>query len=297
MRKILLILFLAHLASCSTVDPNNAEFYGKVRSVEEQTPIPVEIARQIQQITEGGAVVYQNDFLKLNDKTQLDAVRCLESENCILKLSHEYSEELFVGPTIDADPTQAAGRLPAQQQNQQGQKGIEIDSQGPLMNSYAIDKRGPLGFGKGSGGAKGNTITYIVKKGDTLMEIAFAKYADYLKWRTVYRDNKSKISSPKRMQIGTNLRLNNYKPVNIRKEGKPYRIKKSDTLKSISRKLYGNEAYWKQIWRNNPELIKNPRKIYHGFTLYYEDLDKAPEAENRMPAKEENKQKVINDNK
>jgi hypothetical protein len=272
------------------VDPNNSEFYGKVRSVEDQTPIPVEIARQIQQITEGGAVVYQNDFLKLDGQTQLDAVRCLESENCILKLSHEYSEELFVGPSKTKSSSDSQ-RMPAEGENE-SIEGIEIESQGPLMNSYAVDKRGPLNYSKGAG-AKGNTITYIVKKGDTLMEIAFEKYADYLKWRTIYRDNKNKIVSPKKMQIGTNLRLNNYKPVKIRREGKPYLIKKSDTLKSISKKLYGDEGRWKEIWKNNPELIKNPKKIYYGFTLYYEDQDKVSDLEIREPAKE----KEVNDNK
>ena len=309
MKKLIAAILITFVAGCSTVDPNNAEFYGKVKSVENQAPIPVEIARQIQAITETGAVVYQNDFLKLDDRTKSNALRCLESETCILKLSHDSSEEYITGAVgseilkdiVITNPSlqleidgKKLGADKKQKVRKIGSVGLEIESSGGPLMSQRSTKAGPLRYKKARVGLSGNSITYIVKKGDTLMEIAFEKYADYLKWRNIYKDNKSKISSPKRMQIGTNLIINNYRPISIRKVGSPYLIKKSDTLKSISKKLYGSESHWQKIWRNNPELIRNPSKIYHGFTLYYEDLkEDFTELDVRTPAQE----KEVNDNK
>jgi hypothetical protein len=42
-----------------------------------------------------------------------------------------------------------------------------------------------------------------------------------------------------------------------------------DTLGKISKRVYGTVERWKEIWKNNEKLIKDPNKIYAGFTLYY----------------------------
>lgn len=47
--------------------------------------------------------------------------------------------------------------------------------------------------------------SYTVQKGDTLSEIAKKYYGDANKWRTIYNANKSKISDPKKLKVGTKL--------------------------------------------------------------------------------------------
>lgn len=262
-----------------------ADFQGQVVPVVNESPVPVEIARQIQEITEGGAVVRTNDFLTFDNEMQKKAQTCIEDDSCILKLKHNFSADIFTKdqmPEVSKKSKNIDGAKAVAGTQNKKSKGFTA---GPLSNRGLAGQlgQGPLGAGSRASMKGGSTVTYVVRKGDTLMEIAFDKYADFLKWRKIYRENRKKIVKPKLMQIGTKLAINNYKPVSISKKGKPYLIKKSDTLKSISLKLYGDEDKWKTIWKNNPELIRNPRKIYHGFTLYYEDVDSGS-YQDRVPA-------------
>lgn len=119
-------------------------------------------------------------------------------------------------------------------------------------------------------GSSGGRKTYIVKRGDTLMEIAFAHYGDYLKWKDIYRLNRNKMQSPETMPVGIELILEDTPDISITRNGNPYVIKPGDTLKTIAKKVYGTTAQWQKIWQNNPELIKNPKQLYYGFTLYYQ---------------------------
>ena len=54
----------------------------------------------------------------------------------------------------------------------------------------------------------------------------------------------------------------------ISSDGNPYLIKSGDTLGKISNTTYGTIKYWKNIWNNNKPLIKDPNKIFAGFTIY-----------------------------
>lgn len=111
---------------------------------------------------------------------------------------------------------------------------------------------------------------YAVKPGDTLMKIAFEKYGDLTRWREIYNRNKTKIDNINKLSSGTVLTIEGIEYVVVHKDGRPYLIRRYDTLVKISNKLYGTSAKWKYLWHHNPELIKNPNKIYAGFTLYYE---------------------------
>ncbi len=57
--------------------------------------------------------------------------------------------------------------------------------------------------------------------------------------------------------------------VTIERNGERYLIKRGDTLGTISGDVYGTRAKWKKLWENNRQLIKDPNKIYAGFSLYY----------------------------
>ena len=51
------------------------------------------------------------------------------------------------------------------------------------------------------------------------------------------------------------------------KELRFYVVKRGDTLSSIARKVYGKASLYKKIYEANPDLIKNPNKIYIGMKL------------------------------
>lgn len=116
----------------------------------------------------------------------------------------------------------------------------------------------------------GSTETYTVKKGDTLMRVAFETTGDMLRWREIYEMNRGTIQNPHDVPPGTQISVPAGQRPFVTQNGEPYRIKRGDTLGRISNKVYGTSSKWKRLWNNNPELIKNPNQIYAGFTLYYE---------------------------
>ncbi len=132
-----------------------------------------------------------------------------------------------------------------------GRRGVAADG------SYMVQKAGP---GRGQ---------YRVGSGDTLMKIAFEKYGDITKWREIYELNKGAIAQFNTIYPGMVLTLGKEEFIVVERNGKPYLIRRNDTLISISNILYGNISDWKLLYENNRQLIKNPDKIYAGFKLYY----------------------------
>jgi nucleoid-associated protein YgaU len=115
----------------------------------------------------------------------------------------------------------------------------------------------------------GSQMQYTVEKGDTLMMIAFKIYGDYSKWREIANLNQNKLIQGQIAPIGTSLTY--YAPSEAfswNPEGNPYLVKNGDTLGGISTDTYGTMKFWKNIWDNNKPLIKNPNRIYAGFTIY-----------------------------
>lgn len=129
----------------------------------------------------------------------------------------------------------------------------------------------------------GKVQNYTVQPGDTLMKIAFAKYGDIFRWRDIYNDNRSLLRDYNKIEIGSLLVLNGVEFVVIEKNGEPYLIRRGDTLGKISNKLYGTRDKWRALWQNNRQLIKNPNRIYAGFTLYYQPASAMKNVEVREP--------------
>ncbi len=106
---------------------------------------------------------------------------------------------------------------------------------------------------------------YTVEKNETLMMVAFKIYGDYSMWRKISAQN----GGVKMIKEGTVLKYE--RPLEVftwAPEGNKYLIKNGDTLGSISDTSYGTVKYWKDIWNNNKPLIKNPNKIFAGFTIF-----------------------------
>ncbi|MDC0253906.1 LysM peptidoglycan-binding domain-containing protein [Bacteriovoracales bacterium] len=114
----------------------------------------------------------------------------------------------------------------------------------------------------------GNIAQYKVKKGETLMLIAFKVYGDYGKWKSIAEQNPQ--LKVKGIRAGMSLKYDmptqefSWQPV-----GLAHLIKSGETLGKISKNKYGTSKKWKNIWNNNKPLIKNPNLIFAGFTIYY----------------------------
>jgi nucleoid-associated protein YgaU len=116
----------------------------------------------------------------------------------------------------------------------------------------------------------GSTKQYTVKNNETLMIIAFKIYGDYERWKDIANQNREALRGSTSVKAG--MVLNYMAPAEEfiwNPEGNPYLIRTGDTLAGISKEVYATERKWKLIWDNNRPLIKNPNRIFAGFTIYY----------------------------
>jgi nucleoid-associated protein YgaU len=118
----------------------------------------------------------------------------------------------------------------------------------------------------------GEQKQYVVQKNETLMLIAFKLYGDYGKWKNLVNQNPGLVREGNIVKAGTVL---NYQAPASEfvwsPTGNPYLIKNGDTLGTISKDVYQTVSKWKLLWENNRPMIKDPNKIFAGFTLYYVD--------------------------
>ncbi|MCO4794031.1 MAG: LysM peptidoglycan-binding domain-containing protein [Bacteriovoracaceae bacterium] len=118
----------------------------------------------------------------------------------------------------------------------------------------------PISIDSGSNGQ------YTVKKGDTLMWIAFKIYGDYSKWQNISNANGG-IST---IRTGQVLSYNEPAEKFVwQPNGLPHTVVGGETLGTISNDKYGTSARWKSIFDNNQPMIQDANLIFAGFTLYY----------------------------
>ncbi len=137
----------------------------------------------------------------------------------------------------------------------------------PVISSAAPVGSVTLGEGEGE---------YIVQKNETLMMIAFKLYGDYNLWRDLSRKN---AGAMKNGVIPAGAKLKYTLPSQTFEwspQGNPYLIRTGDTLGGISGSVYGTKKKWKSIWENNRPLIKDPNRIFAGFTIYWLEQGKVP---------------------
>jgi nucleoid-associated protein YgaU len=121
-----------------------------------------------------------------------------------------------------------------------------------------------------SSALSGELSRYEVQANETLMMIAFKIYGDYGRWKEIANQNQDVLKGS--ILIRTGMKLRYYAPAeefNWNPQGNPYLLKTGDTLGGISKEVYSTVRKWKLIWENNRPLIKDPNKIYAGFTIYY----------------------------
>ncbi len=148
-----------------------------------------------------------------------------------------------------------------------GQKSVKQDTDAvppPMADAASTEFQSASLGGPGAEGAK----SYKIRRGDTLMKIAYSELGDLSRWKELYQNNKAKISDPNSIPVGVVIALVGVSPA-ATPEGEKYLIKHGDTLGKISAQLYGTPARWKEIYEHNRQLIHDPNKIFAGFSLYY----------------------------
>jgi nucleoid-associated protein YgaU len=127
----------------------------------------------------------------------------------------------------------------------------------------------------------GEMKTYTVKKNETLMLIAFKLYGDYERWKELATHNRTSLKGNTNLAAGMKLQyLAPAEEFVWNPQGIPYLIRTGDTLGGISKQVYTTEKKWKLIWDNNRPLIKNPNRIFAGFTIHY--LENGREVANQL---------------
>lgn len=121
---------------------------------------------------------------------------------------------------------------------------------------------------------------YIVKKGDSLWNIAVSEYSDGYKWTELAKANN--LKNPGSIEIGQKLvlpKIENTKIAAIDQAEKgeqaitgEYKVIKGDSLWNISVRAYGDGYQWTKIWQTNKSKIINPNGLEIGMTLMIPSL-------------------------
>lgn len=140
-----------------------------------------------------------------------------------------------------------------------------ISTAEPLVEESSLENVSPVITSEA-----GMMKQYTVAKNETLMMIAFKLYGDYAKWKELAGQNREKLKGGTTLLPG--MVLDYIAPAEEfvwNPQGNPYLIKTGDNLGSISKEVYETTKKWKLLWENNRPLIKDPNKIFAGFTIYY----------------------------
>ena len=112
--------------------------------------------------------------------------------------------------------------------------------------------------------------SYVIKDGDTMSSIAQSWFGDAKKWDLIAKANP--LVDPTKMQVGQKLNL----PPKDAKRAQPklaagsreYTVRPGDTLITIARALYGDDAQWKKIYEANKSKIgSDPDDLREGIKL------------------------------
>ena len=115
--------------------------------------------------------------------------------------------------------------------------------------------------------------TYQAPKNETLMLVAFKIYGNYHWWHALYKLNKKSLRRKTYLTKGQKILFKKpKKKFEWEVYGKPYLIKRNDTLVRISFKEYETGKYWRHIWYNNRPVIQNPNIVFRGFTIYLPEI-------------------------
>lgn len=179
------------------------------------------------------------------------------------------ADEAVAGTSTDAGDDLSLEEVGAPTDSAAADSGSEyVADAGAATEAPAVDE------GSGTMAASTDTsgigdATYTVQSNETLMLIAFKLYGDYGRWKEIASLNQDKLNGSTLISSGMQLRYNTQGAnFNWAPSGKEHIVKSGDTLSLISNHYYATIHKWKMIWENNKPLIKDPNKIFVGFTIF-----------------------------
>ena len=184
-----------------------------------------------------------------------------ETPQVELTESDEFIENPSEEPAAESAEATTATETPAESVTDTADTAEE-----PVVSEVEADE--PVEIAESVAG--GTAMQYTVKKNETLMLVAFKLYGDYGKWKRLANQNSAKLKGGSTVREGMVLDyVSPAQEFTWNPQGLPYLIRTGDTLGIISKSVYTTPKKWKLIWENNRPLIKDPNKIFAGFTLYY----------------------------
>jgi len=103
----------------------------------------------------------------------------------------------------------------------------------------------------------------VVRRGDTLWEIAASKYGDPTLWPRIFEANRNRIRNPNLIYPDQELVIPNQMP----KKAAPsqplarHRVKPGETLWEIAASKYKDPTLWPRIYEANREYLSGPDLI------------------------------------
>ncbi len=177
------------------------------------------------------------------------------------------AEDIMEPTETEQAPTEAPAEATlAEEPTEEIPEDVVVSNSEPLVEESSLESSSstvPTGLGGGS-------RTYSVQKNETLMMIAFKIYGDYGRWKELANMNSGVLKGSSTVRAGTSISYNAPAEEFVwNPQGNPYLIKTGDTLGIIAKDVYATPKKWKLLWENNRPLIRDPNKIFAGFTIYY----------------------------
>lgn len=118
--------------------------------------------------------------------------------------------------------------------------------------------------------------TYVVKKGETLYEIARAQYKSETAWKAIYEANRDRLQNPGDVRAGMKLVLPPASAVAAgasetapaaKSAAQTYTVRKGENLHTIADKMYGSQSYWTLIRDANKDKLTDVDEVRAGTKL------------------------------
>lgn len=195
-----------------------------------------------------------------------------ETPQIELSSTDEFAENPSEETVVEDSPEEGTSEATPNENTEE----VVVNNNEPLVQESNLENISPA-----ISSENGTEKQYTVQKNETLMMIAFKIYGDYRRWKDIANVNTGSLKGNSTVKSG--MVLNFIAPAEEfvwNPQGNPYLIKTGDTLGSISKEVYTTTSKWKVLWENNRPLIKDPNKIYAGFTIYY--LESGREVANQL---------------
>lgn len=262
-RQILIVFLSIVLSSCGLIDKFKTPDTPTESTVDTKENIPSDDLFSEAALSETNTNVASN-----YNPTNLPATESIlepnNNQDELAALQNEFTGSAPNETAVSEVKTEEMPKLEPELPKVQ-EKPMMVRDEAPVINTENEEA-------KISNAGTGEYKEYKVKKGETLMQIAFKLYGDISRWKDLKKLNGDKLSSNSSLKANLSLKYEEPEtPFVWNPSGTPYMIQQGETLGIISNNVYQTPKKWKTIWENNKPLIKNPNIIYAGFTIYYKN--------------------------